>query len=193
MIDVADARAVPLDDDTLKLYQNSVPAPRATYVFYPAMTRLDRLSAPDIYSYDSRWTAHLKLSDRRANGVILAAGDSSCGYELILRKGYAELIYVYTRHEVFTIRSDRRLPAGEHQLTVELRKTAEDAAAVTLSIDGEAIGGGELPRMWPIYAPESGLRCGENRHAPISFAYQPPFALSGQLERVVIDVDLPAA
>ena len=41
---------LPLDDDTLKLYRNSVPAPRATYVFYPGMTRLDRLSAPDIYS-----------------------------------------------------------------------------------------------------------------------------------------------
>jgi len=33
------------------------------------------------------------------------------------------------------------------------------------------------------------LRCGENRHAPISRDYEPPFVLEG-LEKVVIDVAL---
>jgi arylsulfatase A-like enzyme len=43
------------------------------------------------------------------------------------------------------------------------------------------------------YATNSGLRCGENQHAPISRVYKPPYKFSGNLKRVVVDVDLPVA
>ena len=46
--------------------------------------------------------------------------------------------------------------------------------------------------MWPIYAANAGIRCGENRHAPISRSYQAPFVFDHELKRVVVDVDLNA-
>ena len=118
---------LPLDDDTLKLYQNAVPAPRATHLFYPGMTRLDRLSAPDIFSFDSRLVAEVVLSEQPANGVILAAGDSSCGYELYMRDGYLTFVYVYTRNDVFTVRAERPAAAGAQTVGLGIRKTAESA------------------------------------------------------------------
>ena len=182
---------LPLDDDTLKLYQNSVPPPRATYVFYPGMTRLDRLSAPDIYTYNSRLIAEVALTSDRCNGVILAAGDSSCGYELTMQDGYLHFGYVYTRNAVYSVRSARRVGAGEHTLGTTIRKTGDSAGVLMLLIDDAPAGELELPQMWPIYAANAGLRCGENRHAPVTRAYEPPFEFEQTLERVIVDVDIP--
>ena len=181
---------LPLEDDTLKLYQNSVPAPRATYVFYPGMTRLDRLSAPDIYSYDSRLSADLVLSARPANGVILASGDSSCGYELFMQDGILTFAYVYTRHEIYSFRAATAATSGSHTIGLQIAKTGEYSADVQMFIDDVGVGRLTLPKMWPIYAPNSGIRCGENRHSPISRAYEPPFVFDQDLKRVVVDVDM---
>ncbi len=181
---------LPLEDDTLKLYQGSVPAPRATYMFYPGMTRLDRLSAPDIYSYNSRFRASVSLVHARANGIILAAGDSSCGYEWYLQDGYLHFGYVYTRNAIYAGKSRRRVPVGEHELGLRITKTGESEATVTLELDGKAIGAIELPHMWPIYAANAGIRCGENRHAPVTRAYEPPYVFDQTLTRVVVDVDI---
>ena len=180
---------LPMDDDTLGLYQRAVPAPRATYVFYPGMTRLDRLSAPDIYQFSSRFLATVNLP-RRANGVIVAAGDSSCGYEWYIKDGRVKFVYVLTRNEIFRTASRSRVSAGEHTLALEIRRTGESSAMIKLLIDDTVDGELALEKMWPIYAPNSGVRCGENRHAPISRDYPPPFALGDALARVQVDVDI---
>jgi len=181
---------LPLDDDTLKLYQQSVPPPRATYVFFPGMTRLDRLSAPDIYSWNSEFRAQLNLGSNRANGVIVAAGDSSCGYEWYLADGQVKFVYVFTRNAVYRGTSNIRVSSGEHVLALRIEKTGESSGRARLLVDGVTEDAIEMPRMWPIYAANAGLRCGENHHAPVSRDYDPPFAFSDGLERVVVDVDM---
>ncbi|MDJ0657799.1 MAG: arylsulfatase [Xanthomonadales bacterium] len=181
---------LPMDDDTLKLYQNAVPTPRATYVFYPRMTRLDRLSAPDIYRYDSQMSAQVTLTDQKASGVLLCAGDSSCGYELFMQEGILHFGYVYTRNEIYRVRSPQAIPAGEHILGLAIRKTGESAATVTLTLNGEELVQAPLPKMWPIYAPNAGIRCGENRHAPVTRDYSGPSVFDQTLHRIVVDVDM---
>jgi arylsulfatase len=182
---------LPLEDDTLTLYQNAVPAPRATYVFYPQMTRLDRLSAPDIYSYSSQFVAEIEVDETPASGVILAAGDSSCGYEWFLDDGIVHFAYVYTRNETYHVASSHRLGPGNHECELRIRKTGESSGAVELLVDSQVVAELELTNMWPIYAANSGIRCGENRHAPISRYYAPPYVLNQKLRRVVADVDMP--
>ena len=184
---------LPLEDDTLKLYQNSVPKPRAKHVFYPGMTRLDRLSAPDIYNFDSRLRAEVTLSNSQANGVILASGDSGGGYELYMQNGYLIYTYVYTRNTIYTLKSHNKIPPGSHVLGLDIKKTGENSAKAKLLLDGESVAVADLANMWPIYNPNSGIRCGENRHAPISRAYKAPFVFDQDLTRVVIDIDLPLA
>lgn len=181
---------LPMDDDTLTLYQNAVPPPRATYLFYPGMTRLDRLSAPDIYSYNSQFLAQVSLRTDRSEGVILAAGDSSCGYELYMDDGYLHFGYVFTRNEVFQGRTPARVPPSTRSIGLRIQKTSSSAGIATLMVDSAGVADIELRKMWPIYAANAGIRCGENRHAPITRAYPLPFVFSEQLERVVVDVDL---
>lgn len=181
---------LPMEDDLLKLYEGVVPEPRQRYTFYPAMTRLDRLSAPDIYTYGAKLSAEVVLSNNRAQGVILASGDSGAGYELFMQDGYLAFVYVYTRFERYTLRSPARIESGRSVLGLQFTKTGHSSAAVSMLIDGAPVASVQMPKMWQVFAPNSGIRCGENRHAPISREYDAPFVFDQKLDRVVVELDL---
>ena len=180
---------LPMADNSLELYAAAVPIPRARHIFYPSMTRLDRLSAPDIYHYNSQWKVEVDFETDRANGVILASGDSGAGYELYMKDGYLVFNYTYVRKDITIIKSNRRIPSGKHILNLTLIKESENSGSLNIFLKNEKIASGTLPKMWQIYSPNSGLRCGENRHSPISRDYQPPYILEG-LKKVTIDVSL---
>ena len=181
---------LPMARNTLELYQNVVPPARSHYRLYPGMARLDRLSAPDIYNYDSRISAHVEIDDGIAEGVLLVSGDGGAGYDLFLKDGYVVFEYVYTREQRFVVRSSRRVTAGTGRIDLELTKTGESSAAVAMLFDSEVVANGEIPRLWPIYAPNAGVRCGENSGAPVSQAYSGSFPFNQTLHRVEVDIDL---
>ncbi|MEL7185336.1 MAG: arylsulfatase [Pseudomonadota bacterium] len=182
---------LPMADNALQLYENAVPLPRATYVFYPGMTRLDRLSAPDIYAYDTDMLADIEVGSGTVSGVLLASGDSGGGYEWFVRDNKVVFVYVYTRNEIYRVAGNLNLNEGRHTLGLRVRKTGESSAQVVLTANDSSVAELTLPNMWPIYAPNSGVRCGENRHAPISRDYEPPFTFRTALKRIVVDVDVP--
>ena len=181
---------LPMEDDLLGLYENVVPKPRRRYTFYPGMTRLDRLSAPDIHSYNSKLSAKVTLTSDQAQGVILASGDSGAGYELFMQDGYLYFVYVYTRSKRYALRSPARIESGQHALALRFTRTGGGSADVDMLVDDASIASMQLPKTWQVYAPNSGVRCGENRHAPISRSYDQPFVFDGELERVVVELDL---
>ena len=181
---------LPLANNTLELYKRAVPAPRARHVFYPDMTRLDRLSAPDIYAFDSLMTADVVIDAKRAEGVLLASGDGGAGYEWFVLDGQVVFSYVFTREQRYTIRSKRRVPVGTQRLGVRIRKTGDASADIELLIDDQTVARGALPKMWPVYTPNAGLRCGANHEAPISAAYEGPFPFDQTLRRIVVQVSI---
>jgi arylsulfatase len=183
---------LPMEDDLLGLYEDVVPKPRQRYTFYPGMTRLDRLSAPDIYTYNGKLSADVVLHSSRAQGVILASGDSGAGYELFMQDGYLVFVYVYTRFERYTLRSPERIESGNSVLGLRFMKTSDNSAEVNMLVDDVHVASIQLPKMWQVFAPNSGIRCGENRHAPISREYDPPFVFDQTLDRVVVELDLQA-
>ncbi len=180
---------LPMADNTTALYAEAVPPPKARYVFYPGMTRLDRLSAPDIYHFNTSWQIVLDLTSSNANGVILASGDSGAGYELYLKDGFLIFNYTYVRNDMTIIKSDRRIPAGKQVVHLFLQKRGKQSKNLDVFLGNDKIASGELPRMWKIHFPNSGLRCGENYHSPISRDYRAPFTLNG-LQKVTIDCEM---
>ncbi len=181
---------LPMEDDLLTLYENVVPKARPRYTFYPGMTRLDRLSAPDIYTYNGKFSADVILDNSRAGGVILASGDSGAGYEFFMQDGYLVFVYVYTRFQRYTLKSPKRVKSGRSVLGLQFDKSGTSSADVSMLINDTKVASIELPRMWQVFAPNSGIRCGENRHAPISRDYDAPFVFDQTLERVVVELDL---
>lgn len=190
---LAEARrdgVLPMADDLFDLYTKVVPPPRSIYRFYPRMDRLDRLSAPPIEQYPARLRADVELNGRRDNGVVLASGDSGAGYELYLKDGYLHFDYVFARREIYRGRSKRRLAASVTSLGFDLAHRSDGTHLLALSADEQTVGELVLPKMWQVYSPNSGIRCGENTQSPIGRAYRPPFTFSGTLQRVTITLNL---
>lgn len=181
---------LPLDDDLDGLYAKIAPKPRPIYVFYPGATRLNRLSAPDIQTYDFVISAYVDLKDARANGVLLASGDSMAGYELIMRRGTLEFTYIYTREIRYDMKAQKRVGAGRHIVGLRGRRERDQGKTLELFIDDRAVDTLFLPHMWEIQALNAGVRCGQNRGAPISFSYLGAFEFGQTLEKVVVSLDL---
>ena len=181
---------LPLEDDVLSLEARVAPQTQARYVFYPDTTRIDRRSAPDIFNHDYTVTAEVEIVKGPANGVLLASGDSMAGYELLMIDGYLEFAYVFTRGQRYTVRSDNRVPDGRHELVLHGRKTSGTSGHVELFVDGISSGSVAIPRMWEVKSLNAGVRCGENRGAPISRSYTGTFRFDQILERLTITLDI---
>ena len=179
---------LPMSSDLLDLYKKSVPPARANYNFYPDMTRLDRLSAPDIYHYNALLTFHLENA-AESNGVLLASGDSSMGYEIWIDQGILKFCYVYTRERVTQMTAS--MPLKEEVNQVRLSFTHQNNKTHVLLTNNESqLAEATLTDMWAIYAPNSGIRCGENSGAPISYDYDGSNRFSGSIVSCKAKVDL---
>ncbi len=180
---------LPLDDDLDGLYAKVAPKPRPKYVFYPGQTRLNRLTAPDIYRYDFEIQADLKIGDGAVNGVVLASGDSAAGYELIVEDGYPVFTYVYTREQRYSVRSKQRLKAGAKALRL-VGDVEGGSGQIHMMIDNIKTATLKLPNMWKVEALNAGIRCGENRGAPISYAYSGANVFSQVIEKVIVKLKI---
>lgn len=181
---------LPLDDDLDGLYAKVAPKPRPQYVFYPGQTRLNRLSAPDIYRYDFDILVDATIGKQQPNGVLLASGDSAAGYELTMEDGYLIFTYVYTRGDVRTVKSSRHIPAGQQTFGLRGAVSGAGAGSVALTHGGKTIGRLDLPGMWKVEALNAGIRCGENRGAPISRRYGGMGEFTGDLHKIVVNLAL---
>ena len=177
---------LPLEDDLLSRESKVAPTPRALYVFYPGATRIAARTAPDIFHSDHEINAEVELRDHRANGVLLASGDSMAGYELLMRDGRLEYTYIYTRDRYYRVTTPEPVPPGRHVLTVRGRKTGESSGRIELLVDGQSAGTIDLPRMWQVKSLNAGVRCGENRGAPVTGTYRGNFRFDQTLERLTV-------
>lgn len=180
---------LPLDDDLDGLYAKVAPKPRAQYLFYPGQTRLNRLTAPDIYRYDFEILADVEIGVGVTEGAILASGDSAAGYELYVKEGYPEFTYIYTREQKLTLRSSKPLSRQSHTVSLS-GKVRKGSGRVEMRINGVNVGSLDLPQMWKVEALNAGVRCGENRGAPISYAYSGDGVFSQNLRAVTVNLKL---
>lgn len=181
-------QVLPMEDDLLGQEAGSAPEPRSEYVFWPGSARLDRRSAPDILGYDYEIAAEVDLAEPGANGVILASGDSMAGYELFMRLGYLEYVYIYTRERVYAQRSPEPLALGPQTIGIRSTKTADRSATVELFAGDTVLASLTVPKLWDPKSLNAGVRCGINQGAPISGAYLGVFPFDQTLRRVIVSL-----
>lgn len=181
---------LPLDDNTTANFAKQVAPPRKRYNFVPGGMRLDRLSAPNIDAYSHRIEAIFECDSSRANGVLLAAGTSLAGYELLLKNGRPYYVYAYARDMHFPIRSNVRIKPGVNRLQLDCTLTGPLRARATLSLNGAPVGTASIPKMWRLYAASAGVRCGHNKMAPISRLYEGCGSFEGRIQSVAVVLDL---
>ena len=139
-----------------------------------------------------RWTSRR----RRPQGVLFSQGARAGGHALYVKDGRLHYTYNWLGEKEQTVSSDAELPTGSHVFTAEFQKTGDDpqtlsaTGTLTLYIDTDAVGSGELmtqPGMFGLSG--SGAAVGRGNGSSVSAGYEGTFPFAGgTIQRVVIDV-----
>jgi arylsulfatase len=169
---------------------------RSLYVYYPHTSVVPNKIAPRILNRPHSITATVQLQDG-AEGVLVAQGGSSGGYALYVKDHKLHYAYNYLGVQQFHFATDATVGDGRHELRFEFEPTgAPDVAHgkgtpahVQLYIDGQLSGETDLPVTIPLdIGITDGLSCGRDEGSVVTSDYQGPFAFTGELEKIVVDV-----
>ncbi len=176
---------LPLDDRGVELFVLRRPDARAKadrIRFLPGAPHIDRFGTPDIRNRSHQIRALVEREGTGVDGVLLACGSRVGGYALYVKDN--RLHYVYNRvGRITTIASDRELPTGRCELGIRFDKTGEHAGRLTLLVDDQPAGSGEV-ELLPWRQTFYGMDIGSDQGSTVTAAYEAPFRFAGTLLHV---------
>jgi arylsulfatase A-like enzyme len=191
---------LPIDGrGTLRL---SEPRPALTenrdrYTYYPGTQVVPDSQAPHLLNRHHVITAEVEIPPEGAEGVLISQGGVDGGYSLYVKDRKLRYDYNYVAAEHFNVESKDALPTGKLSLAFEFEPTGEPDIArgrgapgkVRLFVNGKRVAQSEFPYTIPlVLGLGGGVAVGRDEGAPVTSAYEPPFAFTGKLLRVTIDV-----
>jgi arylsulfatase len=178
--------------------QPSVATGRTHFVFHEGDRRIPPASAPRLGGRPYRITAEINIPVSGAEGVIVAQGGRQGGFTLYVKQG--RLIYETTSfgHLTGSLVASEPLGAGKASVAVEVTPTARDQGGqftaagrppvpvvARLTVNGKPAGEG---RMAAAAGAGDTLDIGSELVSPVSPKYASPFAFTGKIEAVIIDI-----
>ncbi len=170
---------------------------RSTYVYYPGTQPVPMVAGVRVLNRPHSITADVEIPDGGAKGVLLCHGDNEGGYVLYMNDHKLHYAHNYVGRIVFQAESKARVPVGRHQLRYEFEVTGEPefadgkgAAGIgRVYIDGKLSGEVEMPVTTPFSMGLSGgIGVGALPGAPIVPGHVAPFAFTGTIHQVTVDV-----
>jgi arylsulfatase A-like enzyme len=170
-----------------------------TITYYSGVTRLTGGVAPDLTSRLRRIVAVLNLPNARTAGVILANGGRWNGFSMYVKDGHlvCESDGFSPNHQ--RIVSSEPLPTGKVEVAFEIQKGAparqEAGPFVTpgatgrlgrLFINGKPVGEALFKSLGSLGWETMDI--GRDTGTPVSAAYSVPFAFTGQIEKVTLEL-----
>jgi arylsulfatase len=148
--------------------------------------------APNVKLRPHRIVAAIEVPDDGANGVLLAQGGRFGGYSLYVRDGVPRYTYNFAGIDRTTLDAGAPLEPGRHLVGAAFEPTGGArslAATVALLVDGAEVARAEVARTTPFRfaLAGEGLCCGYDDGTPVG-DYASPFAFTGRIHEVVVDV-----
>jgi len=96
----------------------------------------------------------------------------------------------YLGRDVYVVGSDVAVAPGAHVLTMRFDARPDFSGTVTLLVDGDSVGTGEIARTTPVRHSISGagITCGWEQGPPVGPGYEAPFPFTGALHHVDVEV-----
>jgi arylsulfatase A-like enzyme len=182
-------QVLPLDDREWDRAADRIRAhSRALHVFYPGMSRVDRLMGPDVTGRSFSIKAEI-LKTGPLHGVLLAWGSRFGGLSFFLQNGEIVLQYVFSQDESFELRIAETLKPGAAVVIANFVRNADQSVDLTLTGFGLKSATLRIAKTWPTHGMTAGLSCGADRGHPVTDAYQRPYAFGGgTLQKVTVEV-----
>jgi len=186
-------QVLPLDNRALSelvLERPSLVLPRARYVYFPGSGQIPEVAAVNVRNRSHVISAEVELAPGD-EGVLLAMGSLLGGYALYVQGGRLRYVHNFVAMEEHRIVSDRELPPGRHVLAFRFARSGEHRGTGSLLVDGEVVGEVAIDQFTParFSITGAGLTCGRGGEPAVTDDYQGPFAFTGRLHRVVVEVD----
>ena len=189
----------PFDDrGSARLAIQKPPVPGAdtssqTYTYAAGAVRIAEPAAPPMKNNSWTMTASVNTKGSKTKGVIVGFGGVAAGLTLYLQDGVP--IFDYNYFEKHTIvKSNDPLPEGKSTITVKFayqgkKGEAGKGAIITLSVNGKKIAESTMKATVAGRFGIDTFGIGEDSGQPVTHAYKPPFAFTGEIEKVVISID----
>ena len=161
---------------------------RAVHVFYPGMSRVDRLMGPDVTGRSFSIKAEI-LKTGQLHGVLLAWGSRFGGLSFFLQNGEIVLQYVFSQDESYELRIAETLKLGVVVAIANFTRNSDQSLDLTLTGSGLKSATLRIAKTWPTHGMTAGLSCGADRGHPVTDAYERPYAFGGgTLKKVTVEV-----
>jgi arylsulfatase A-like enzyme len=169
---------------------------RRHFVYYPHTAPIGESTGPKLLNRPHDIRATVTLQDG-AEGVLVADGGVTGGFCLFVQDRRLHYVYNYAGAGLYHLESDARLPSGRTELRFHFQPTAAPEVAHGLGTPGlgqlfigeQLVAEGELPRTLPLlFGMGGGLSVGRDATSPVCDMYPAPYAFTGELEKVVVDV-----
>src|SRR5262249_37609810 len=163
--------------------------PSDRVVLRPGAAPLPEELAPSLKLRPHRIVARVEVPPSGAEGVLLAQGGRFGGFSLYVQSGRAHYPSNCAGLGEPTV-SSAPLTAGRHLVGVEMTPRRGIAMHAQLVVDGDVVAEAEIARTAPFrFALHGeGMCCGYDQGTPVSAAYDAPFAFTGTLHDVTVDV-----
>lgn len=170
---------------------------RVRYTYYPNTQLVPGGVAANVLNRSFAIDADVEVPRGGAEGVLVAHGGNDGGYTFYVKDGKLHFVHNYVGRSYYKVESGENLPEGRHKLRFEFHATGQpnvrEGKGVPgqgrLYVDGRQVGQGEIPVTTPLaLGLAGGMSVGADAGAPATPDYAPPFAFTGKLYNVVVDV-----
>jgi len=181
----------PLYDDMLKrlaVQQDRLFGDQKEFVyFWPGAVRIAEKSSAPVKNRAHTIETRINVTGRE-KGVIVAVGGMTGGFTMFIKDG--RLYYDYNFLDgVHYILKSPPLPKGRADLKFSFIKTKEFGGRGELYVNGKKVDTVEMPQMHiSTYSLAETFDVGRDTGTQVSRLYEGPFAFSGKLDRVVIQI-----
>ena len=170
----------------------SLIAGRTKMTYYPGTIGLPDGASPPMINKSWTITADIEVPDGKAEGMIVTQGGLEGGYGLYLRDGKPTFVYNYLSIDRPTFAAKDPLPKGKTKLVVDFVYDGGGpgkGGEITMSANGKVIAEGRLERTIPIqFSLGEGLDVGMDVGSAVDFTYKLPFAFTGKIEKVTVEL-----
>ena len=165
---------------------------RTQMTYYPGTIGLPDGASPPMCNKSWTIRAEIELPDGNASGMIVTHGGLEGGYGLYLREGKPTFVYNFLSFDRTTLAAKDPLPEGRTTLTVDFAYDGGGAGkggTITMTANGKKIAKGRLEKTMPVqFSLGEGLDVGMDVGSAVDFTYDLPFAFTGKINKVEIDL-----
>jgi arylsulfatase A-like enzyme len=197
MAEAAKYNVLPLDDRFAeradpKLHPSHLKG-MTRFVYPPGTVRVPERSSPYTKNAHHTIAADVEIPEGGAEGVLVCCGGLTGGFTVFVKSGKLHWEHNYYNEARYRVSSTETIAAGHHVLSAEVKVDKpgkfQTGGTVTLRFGEKVVGEGRFEKqIGGFFTANESFDVGCDTCSPVSDQYETPFAFTGEIHSVVVDV-----